>query len=200
MMDQNPPPTIYIISGPNGSGKTTFASSFLPKFANCQEFLNADLIAAGLAPFAPETQVVRASELLLQRIDELVASRGTFSFETTLAARSYRASIIKWRELGYQIAMYFLWLPSVEMAIKRVAKRVCQGGHNIPEPVIRRRYSRGLTNLFELYIPVVSTLIVYDTSSFPPVPIVELTGEKEIIFDYNRWQRVKLHGKEGLDE
>ncbi len=189
-------PTIYILAGPNGAGKTTFAHSFLPKFAHCREFLNADMIAAGLAPFAPETQAVRASELMRKRIDELVAARVTFSFETTFAARSYRASIVEWRRMGYRVAMYFLWLPTAEMAINRVAKRVREGGHNIPESVIRRRYARGLNNLFSLYIPVVSTVCVYDGASFPPVPIVEIEGENEQVFDYHRWESVRHQGKD----
>ena len=142
-MDEPSQPTIYILAGPNGAGKTTFANSFLPKFANCLEFLNADLIAAGLAPFAPETQAVRASELLLSRIRELVAARATFSFETTLAARNYHTSIVEWRRVGYRHVLYFIWLRSAEMAIERVAGRVQQGGHYIPEVVVRRLYSMG---------------------------------------------------------
>ena len=193
-------PTIYILAGPNGAGKTTFANSFLPTFANCREFLNADLIAAGLAPFAPETQAIRASELLLKRIDELVATRTTFSFETTLAARSYQASIVEWRRLGYRLVLYFIWLPSAELAIHRVAKRVREGGHIIPEAVVRRRYARGLANLFDLYIPIVTTVCVYDGASFPPVPIAEIVGEREQVLDYNRWERVHLHRKDAPND
>lgn len=105
---------IYIIAGPNGVGKTTFANSSLPTFAKCREFLNADLIAAGLSPYDPESQAFRASELLLRRIDELVDSRSSFSFETTLAARSYRKSISHWKKLGYQVFLIYLWLPSAD--------------------------------------------------------------------------------------
>lgn len=195
-MEEPSQPTIYILAGPNGAGKTTFANSFLPRFANCLEFLNADLIAAGLAPFAPETQAVRASELLLKRIDELVSTRVTFSFETTLAARSYRTSILQWRRLGYRVVLHFIWLPSPELAIQRVAKRVREGGHNIPEAVVRRRYARGLANLFNLYIPIVTTVCVYDGASFPPVPIAEIEGEKKRVLDYHGWERVQLNCKE----
>jgi predicted ABC-type ATPase len=102
----------HLVIWSNGAGKTTFANSFLPTFVNCREFLNADLIAAGLAPFAPETQAIRVSELMLSRISELVAARATFSFETTLAARSYRTSILEWRRSGYRVVLYFIWLPS----------------------------------------------------------------------------------------
>ncbi len=108
---------------------------------------------------------------MLKRIDELVAARATFSFETTLSARSYRASIPEWRRLGYRVAMYFIWLPSAEMAIQRVARRVREGGHNIPESVVRRRYARGLANLFRLYIPVVSKVCIYNGACFPPMPV-----------------------------
>ena len=194
-MEEPSQPTIYILAGPNGAGKTTFANSFLPTFAKCREFLNADLIAAGLAPFAPETQAFLASELLLKRIDELVATRTTFSFETTLAARSYRTSILEWRRLGYRVVLYFIWLPSPELAIQRVAKRVREGGHNIPDAVVRRRYARGLANLFDLYIPIVTTVCVYDGASFPPIPIAEIEGERKLVLDYNGWERVQLHRK-----
>jgi len=199
-MDEPLQPTIYILAGPNGAGKTTFANSFLPTFTSCREFLNADLIAAGLAPFAPETQAVRASELLLRRIDELVAARTTFSFETTLAARSYKASIKEWHRSGYRVVLYFIWLPSAELAIRRVAKRVREGGHHIPEAVIRRRYARGLANLFDLYIPIVTTVCVYDGASFPPVPIAVIEGERDQVFDYNRWQSIQLQRKDASNE
>ncbi|MFM8264395.1 MAG: AAA family ATPase [Pirellula sp.] len=183
-------PTIYILAGPNGAGKTTFANAFLQKFANCREFLNADLIAAGLAPFAPETQAIRASELLLSRIRELAAASATFSFETTLAARSYRTSILEWQRLGYRVVLYFIWLRSAEMAIERVAGRVQQGGHHIPEDVVRRRYTRGLTNLFDLYLPIVSNAYVFDGTAFPPILVAEIEGENTLVLDYTRWKLI----------
>jgi len=188
-MDEPLQPTIYILAGPNGAGKTTFANTFLQPFAKCREFLNADLIAAGLSPFAPESQAIRASELLLKRIDELVSTRSTFSFETTLAARSYHGSVIQWRRLGYRVMLYFIWLPNPELAIQRVAKRVREGGHNIPETVVRRRFARGLANLLDLYIPIVNTTCVFDGASFPPIPIAVIDGEKELVLDYNSWEQ-----------
>jgi len=195
-MDTDAKPIIYVLAGPNGAGKTTFANSFLPTFAECREFLNADLIAAGLAPFAPETQSVRASELLLRRMEELTAKGLSFSFETTLAARSYQSSIGHWRSLGYQVFLVYLWLPSVELAIQRVAKRVREGGHDIPETVIRRRYSRGLRNLLDLYLPIVSTVWVFDGSTFPPTRVIEIVDGGEQVFDYNKWNLIKQQGKE----
>ena len=199
-MDEPQQPTVYILAGPNGAGKTTFANTFLQPFAKCREFLNADLIAAGLSPFAPESQAIRASELLLKRIDELVSARSTFSFETTLAARSYHGSVIQWRRLGYRVILYFIWLPNPELAIKRVAKRVREGGHNIPETVVRRRYARGLANLADLYIPIVNTTCVFDGASFPPIPIAVIDGEKELVLDYNSWERIQLHRKEASND
>jgi len=190
-MKDSEQPIIYIIAGPNGAGKTTFASSFLPTFAKCREFLNADLIAAGLSPFAPESQAIRASELLLKRIDELVESRSSFSFETTLAARSYRNSISDWKELGYEVFLFYLWLPSADLAVQRVATRVKEGGHNIPEEVIRRRYLRGLWNLFELYEPILSKVQVRDGSRLPPAIVWEKDQQTKRVFDYTVWTAIQ---------
>lgn len=135
------PPTVYVIAGPNGAGKTTFASEFLPDFVDCREFLNADLIAAGLAPFAPETQNIRAARLLLERIKELAAAKSDFGFETTLSGRTYARLLKEMQEKhGYKIVLFFLWLPTADMAVSRVANRVRQGGHHVPEIDIRRRH------------------------------------------------------------
>lgn len=161
-------PTVYVIAGPNGAGKTTFANEFLPDFVNCREFLNADLIAAGLAPFAPETQNFRAGRLLLERIKELTQAKRDFGFETTLAGRSYVPLLKEMKENGYQIALFFLWLPSADMAVARVKNRVRQGGHNVPEPVIRKRFSSGIQNLFKLYMPISDAWWIYDASGLPP--------------------------------
>lgn len=163
--------TVYVIAGPNGAGKTTFATEFLPEFVDCREFLNADLIAAGLSPFAPETQNLRAGRLLLERIQELFSARVDFAFETTLAGRSYARMLKTFRQEGYRVVLFFLWLPSVELAVARVAMRVRQGGHHIPEADIRRRYSAGLKNFFGLYRSVIDAWWLYDASELPPVLI-----------------------------
>lgn len=167
----NNPPSIYVIAGPNGAGKTTFASEFLPDFVTCREFLNADLIAAGLSPFAPETQNMRAGRLLLERIHELVDERATFGFETTLAGRGYLKLLKDCQGKGYRILLFFLWLPDVEYAVYRVRNRVQQGGHDIPISDIRRRYNAGICNLFELYQPIVDGWWLYDASALPPLLI-----------------------------
>ena len=161
-------PSVYLIAGPNGAGKTTFASKFLPEFVDCKEFLNADLIAAGLAPFAPESQNFRAGRLLLQRVRELSNQQVDFGFETTLSGRTYATLLKRMKRSGYQVMLFFLWLPSADMAVSRVANRVRQGGHNIPEADIRRRYASGLKNFFETYQRLVDAWWLYDASRLPP--------------------------------
>ena len=162
-------PTVYVIAGPNGAGKTTFASEFLPDFVDCHEFLNADLIAAGLSPFAPETQNVRAARLLLERINELATAKTDFAFETTLSGRTYSRLLKDMQQKqGYRIVLFFLWLPTADMAVRRVANRVRQGGHHVPEIDIRRRHVAGQRNLFQLYRPLVNAWWLYDASSLPP--------------------------------
>jgi predicted ABC-type ATPase len=162
---------ILIIAGPNGAGKTTFARSFLPEEAQCPHFINADLIAAGLSPFAPEEAAIKAGRLMLEEIDESVARGESFAFETTLSGVGYRPHIRRWRGLGYHVSLFFLRLPDPETAIARVATRVRQGGHNIPEGVIRRRFAAGLRNLERLYKSEVDAWIVYDNAGDRPVPI-----------------------------
>lgn len=144
-------PSIIILAGPNGAGKTTFARSFLPQEANCLRFINADLIAAGLSPFAPEAAALKAGRLMLREIDDCVKQQESFAFETTLSGLGYLPRIRQWRLMGYEVSLYFLALPSAETAIMRVAARVKQGGHNIPESVIRRRFIAGLHNFDNAY-------------------------------------------------
>ncbi len=172
---------MYVIAGPNGAGKTTFAEAFLPDFVQCREFLNADLIAAGLAPFAPETQDFRAGRLLLTRIREFVAAGRNFAFETTLSGKTYFRMLRGMKERGYLIVLFFLWLPSADMAVKRVRYRVQQGGHNVPEHVVRRRYAAGLENFSVLYKPIADIWLLYDASQLPPRVVAHREGGQEII-------------------
>lgn len=153
---------IIIIAGPNGAGKTTFARSFLPEEAQCTRFINADLIAAGLSPFAPEAEALKAGRLMLEEIAGCVRRGESFAFETTLAGFSYLARIRQWRAQGYHVSLFFLCLPDAETAIARVAERVRQGGHDIPAEVIRRRFTAGLHNLENKYKSVVDTWAKYD--------------------------------------
>ena len=162
---------ILILAGPNGAGKTTFAREFLPSDAECPTFVSADLIAAGLSPFAPESVALRAGRLMLEEIERHVAQRVSFAFETTLSGRGYARLIPQWRAQGYRVELFFLSLPNAEAAIARVAERVRQGGHDIPEATIRRRFDTGLANLRQLYAPLVHRWMLYDNAGELPVLI-----------------------------
>lgn len=157
-----------IIAGPNGAGKTTFARSFLPVEAHCPRFINADLIAAGLAPFAPETAAIKAGRLMLAEIAECTAHGHSFAVETTLSGLTYLRQIRQWREQGYHISLFFLALPSADVAVARVAERVKQGGHHIPEDVIRRRFAAGRHHFDHHYRPLVHAWALYDNSGIAP--------------------------------
>jgi len=162
---------IIIIAGPNGAGKTTFAREYLPNEAACPVFVNADLIAAGLAPFAPETAAIKAARLMLREIREHVKVNRSFAFETTLSGKTYATMIPQWRQQGYHITLYFLSLPIPELAIARVAARVAAGGHNIPEATVRRRFTSGLNNFKQIYKVLVDSWALYDNSGESPVLI-----------------------------
>ena len=168
---------IIIIAGPNGAGKTTFAKEFLPNEADCLIFVNADLIAAGLAPFDPDRAAIKAGRLMLEEIFEHVRRRDSFAFETTLSGRMYARHISEWREQGFRVKLFFLRLASPELAIARVCQRVKAGGHNVPEETIRRRFASGLRNFEELYRPIVDEWALYDNSSNTPI-IIEEGGMK----------------------
>lgn len=161
---------IIIIAGPNGAGKTTFAKNFLPKEALIFRFINADLIAAGLAPFNPESVSFKAARLMLNELDEYTKAGESFAFETTLSGTHYLQRIEEWKDLGYVIKLWFIALSSPELAISRVSERVAQGGHNIPEEVIRRRYKAGLDNLSK-YQKVVKSWILLNGDKTPPEQI-----------------------------
>ncbi len=160
---------IIIIAGPNGAGKTTFAREFLPQEAACPTFINADLIAQGLSPFRPEAAARRAGRLMLEMIADCVRRRVSFAIETTLSGRSYAQMIPAWKRAGYRVAIFFLELPGAELAVQRVAMRVRQGGHDIPEPVIRRRFRIGKANFLKLYKPLADEWRHYDNAGEEPV-------------------------------
>ncbi len=162
---------IVIIAGPNGAGKTTFAREFLPQEAGCPDFINVDLIAAGLSPFNPDRAALRAGRLMLQEIARRVRNRESFAFETTLAGRNYARLIPRWRSAGYHVKLIFLRLPTPDLAVSRVAARVAQGGHHVPEEVVRRRFHAGLKNFEQLYQALVDTWILYDNSGRTPTPV-----------------------------
>jgi len=176
-------PSVYVVAGPNGAGKSTFARLFLPDYADCREFINADLIAAGLSPFNPEGQAIQAGRLMLERIEILARQKVDFGFETTLAGRGWMPLLHKLREQGYRLNIFFLWLPSPELAVSRVEERVRAGGHSVPEVVVRRRFVRGLRNFFEIYQPILDGWLVFNGSELSPNLIAfELSGLR-VVFD-----------------
>lgn len=144
-------PKLYIIAGPNGSGKTTFVRKFLPYYADCINFVNADLIANGLSPFSPEIAAIKAGKLMLEEIDIFRKRQVDFAFETTLSGKTYVKLLQEMKLNGYEIHIYFLWLQHVDLALRSVAERVAMGGHDIPAGTVRRRFDRCLNNLFRLY-------------------------------------------------
>ena len=159
---------IVIIAGPNGAGKTTFALEFLPREADCPDFINVDLIAAGLSPFDPDRAAIRAGRLMLEEIKRRVRQGDSFAFETTLSGRIYVRMIPRWRAAGYHIKLIFLSLPTADLAVARVAARVAQGGHHVPELVIRRRFDSGLRNFNGIYRNLASSWVLYDNSGMIP--------------------------------
>ena len=159
---------IIIIAGPNGAGKTTFAREFLPKEATCPHFVNADLIAAGFSPFAPELAAIKAGRLMLQTILSLARNGDSFAFETTLSGRGYARHIREWRAAGYHVKLFYLLLPSPEMAIARVAERVRQGGHHVPDATVRRRFEAGWRNFERVYRDAVDTWVLYNNAGREP--------------------------------
>lgn len=193
-----PSRTVSVIAGPNGAGKSTFVESYLNRYVDCDEFLNADLIARGLSPFAPERQALRASEIFLQRLGELEVGKTSFALETTLAGRSYRRRIPRWKELGFHVTLFFIWLPSDEMAIQRVASRVAQGGHDIAIPDIRRRYTRGLRNLNTIYLPIVDEAWVLNGAVTPPEVIWRRSNGDEWVGNVDEWQAIQSFEEDNI--
>ncbi|MBT8207587.1 MAG: hypothetical protein KJO18_04880 [Acidimicrobiia bacterium] len=185
-------PQIFVLSGPNGAGKTTAASVVLPERLGIDQFVNADLIARGLSPFAPERMAFRAGRLMLERIHDLRARGESFGFETTLATRSYAPFLSDARASGYVVELAYIWLSSVDLAISRVRGRVAQGGHDVPTAIIERRYDRGLRNLFDLYVPLCDTWTIADNSGDELVEVARgRQGAEPTVLEAERWSRIR---------
>jgi len=167
------PKTCFIVAGPNGAGKTTFAESYLPNEAGCFNFINADLIAAGISPLRPELAGLEAGRILLRKMDEFVDREATFGFETTLSGTAYAGRLRAMKEKSYRIVLFYLKLPSADLAVARVHERVAEGGHHVPEKDIRRRFSRSWKNFEELYRPLADKWIVFDNSGEQPAILNE---------------------------
>ena len=175
-------PNLYIIAGPNGAGKTTFAKEFLPHYAKCENFINADLIAQGLSPFFPDAAAMRAGRLLLEQIRLRASARSDFGFETTLSGVTYVSFLRRLKAQGYRIQLFFLWIPTVEMALARISDRVQRGGHDIPEKVVRRRFHKSIQNLFTRYRPLLDLWMLFDNSGAEPRLIArEEVGELRVV-------------------
>ena len=171
---------LYIIAGCNGAGKTTASFTILPEILNCKEFVNADEIAKGLSPFQPEKVSFEAGRIMINRVNELLAMRENFAFETTLATKSYKSKVINAQQNNYNVTLLFFWLENVELAIERVRTRVLEGGHNIETEVIKRRYKNGMKNLFEIYLPIADEVMIFDNSEGKSLLIAEKILESEL--------------------
>ena len=185
-------PNLYIIAGPNGAGKTTASFNLLPELLHCPNFVNADEIAKGLSPFAPNDMAVQAGRLMLKRIEELLPQRADFAIETTLATRSYVRLVHRAQQLGYRVHLLFFYLETEQQAIERVAQRVSNGGHDIPEADIRRRFKRGISNLVNLYIPICDVVYVLNNRSVPAILVAQKTPRMKRLHIYidQMWQRL----------
>lgn len=166
------PSTIYLIAGPNGAGKTTFAREFLPKEVNCLRFMNADEVARGLSPFAPEAAAIRAGRILIGEIRSALKSRDSFGWESTLSGRGHVRLLWQARAAGYEIELHYLSVPSPAICIERVARRVREGGHNVPVADIKRRFRRSLVNLVGIYLPLADRWTLWDSVATRPLPVL----------------------------
>jgi predicted ABC-type ATPase len=181
-MSSQDEPVCWIIAGPNGAGKTTFALKFLPEVAACRYFVNADLIAAGLSPLAPEAELMMASRLFLKEINSHIAARHDFGFETTLSGRGYLRLVKRLRAEGWRVELIYLALPDVEMSKMRVAERVAHGGHNIPTETVERRFPRSLWNLLHNYTHEVDrTRCFLNSGEVPDLVFVQQGQERELV-------------------
>jgi predicted ABC-type ATPase len=185
-------PNLFIISGCNGAGKTTASYTVLPEILNCKEFVNADEIAKGLSPFQPETVSFHAGRIMIERINELINQEVDFAFETTLTTLSYQNTLKIAKQKGYHITLLFFWLNDVNLAIERVKTRVADGGHNIPEEVIVRRYKKGINNLVNVFVSLCDYWIIIDNSDSPFSFIAEgKKGLEAVVYNDELWQKIK---------
>jgi predicted ABC-type ATPase len=191
---------LFIIGGANGAGKTTAAMTLLPQYLDVFEFVNADEIARGLNPLKPATANMLAGRIMIDRIASLIQTRANFAFETTCAGHHHAATIEQAKAAGYVTTLIFLWLPSADMAVQRVRSRVKQGGHDIPEATIRRRYAAGLRNLNRLFMPLVDKTVIYDSTTaitgIAPPKIAEKTEAGLTIIDSVLWSQINANAKE----
>jgi predicted ABC-type ATPase len=183
---------IVILGGPNGAGKTTAANVLLPEFLGTYKFLNADEIAREVSPGNVESAALAAGRILVERMRRYIRQGESFALETRCAGKSYVPTFKTCKENGWKIALHYFWLPSPELSIARVAKHVQQGGHHIPDEVIYRRFTSGLSNMLNLYLPLADIAKIYDNSGYKPLLIAEKRENSAlIIHDLESWSRMK---------
>lgn len=184
-------PRLFILAGCNGAGKTTASYTFLPELLDCREFVNSDEFAKSLSPFDPSSASISASRYMVMRIQYLLEQMADFSIETTLATRSLVTIIKRAKSKGYKVTLIYLWLQSPELAIQRVRNRVLNGGHNIPEDVLRRRYKMGILYLFDTYLPLCDNWIIADNTHPPFTVVAEGNLERTLIKDENKFKKIR---------
>jgi len=172
---------VYVVAGPNGVGKTTFAREFLPYYAKCPNFVNADMIALGLSPFEPQTAAIKAGKLVLSRIHEFAAAGADFGFETTLSGKTLVNLFKHLKAEDYKLHIFFLWVPGPKLSLARIKDRVATGGHHVPSEDVERRFGRSISNLFKLYMPLADSWMLFNNAGSKPVLIAKgSNGHKEV--------------------
>ena len=184
-------PTVVVIAGPNGAGKSTAAPFLLKQALGILEFVNADQIAAGLSAYSPETVSFEAGRIMLKRLHDLAAAKVSFAFESTLSSRTFALFLTRCKAQGYKVQIFYVALPSAELAVNRVALRVKLGGHNIPQPDIERRFQRSLHNLHNLYLPLADRWTVLDNASGTLTRIAHGTAYRTYVEDTEKWLNLK---------
>jgi predicted ABC-type ATPase len=181
---------VYIIAGPNGAGKTSFAVKFLPAYAKCSNFINADLIAAGLSPFSPRTVALKAGKLVLEQIHRFAAKGIDFAFETTLSGKLYVNLLKSLKAKGYRIHLFFLWIPSSGLAISRIKNRVAEGGHDVPAEDVIRRFNRSIANFFRLYQPLSDSWLLFNNAESNPILIAQMKSGRMTLMDKDLYNSI----------
>jgi predicted ABC-type ATPase len=183
-------PTLYLIAGPNGAGKTAFASRFLPEESGDLEFVNVDLIARGLSPFAPAAAAGAAGRIALTRVAGLIKERKTFAWETTLSGRTTKGWVEKARAAGYFIKLMFIWIQSLEASIDRIRRRVREGGHDVAVPDVRRRFLKTFRNFFNDFCPLADAWKLFDNSKDSLRLIAVQKNGRTVVRDHSLWSAV----------